>query len=118
GRGPSERAAQRRVSARPPEDGSPPALLAYRLGGEDAIDRILLGSRDPLTAQTLKEWTRPRLKLGGGDLIAMGLEPGPLVAKTLQAIEAEWAQVGFPDARDVQEALARAAVGQAVRVRQ
>ena len=44
----------------------------------------------------LESWQRPRLPVGGGDLVARGLAAGPLVAKTLQAIEAEWVERGFP----------------------
>ena len=37
----------------------------------------------------------------------MGLPPGPLVAKTLQAIEAAWIEEGFPDAARQREMAAQ-----------
>jgi poly(A) polymerase len=114
----SKRAAKRLVSAAVRDDGSPPAILAYRIGLGEAVDRILLGHRDVAAARTLEGWMRPKLKLGGGDLIAMGLSAGPEVARTLQAIERAWGEAGFPADAEAQRALARAAVDQALRARQ
>jgi len=114
----SKRAAKRLVSAAQPDDGSPPAILAYRIGRDEAVDRILLGRRDPAEAKALEGWERPRLMLGGGDLIAMGLSAGPEVAWTLQALERAWGEAGFPESVETQRALARAAVDQALRARQ
>ena len=111
----SKKAAKRLTCAaeRTGDDGSAPASLAYRLGREEAIDRILLGSGDPLQAAALRDWERPRLSVGGGDLIAMGLAPGPVVAATLQALQREWAESGFPADPDAQAALARKLVDRA-----
>ncbi len=95
-----------------------PELLAYRIGAEEAVDRILLGDTDPAAIATIAAWQRPRLRVGGGDLIAMGLEAGPVVARTLQAIEREWAQAGFPPDGATQRAIARRHVDQALRERQ
>ena len=99
-------------------DGDGPELLAYRLGAEEALDRILLGDGDPGAVDLLSGWQRPRLRVGGGDLIAMGLEAGPVVARTLQAIEREWAEAGFPPEGPAQRAIARRHVDQALRERQ
>ena len=105
------------AAARPAGDDQAPRALAYRIGVEEAVDRLLLGEDDPKTLRQkvaeLTDWKRPRLGIGGGELIGMGLSPGPLVARTLQAIEQEWVDRGFPDA-DVQ-ALARAKVAQVLR---
>jgi poly(A) polymerase len=65
----------------------------------------------------LSGWERPRLPLGGGELIAMGLEPGPVVAATLQRIERQWIEEDFPDDERV-TLLAREAVDQSLRSRQ
>jgi poly(A) polymerase len=92
-----------------------PRLLAYRIGVEEATDRLLLANA---SLHGLEGWVRPRLPLGGGDLITMGLRPGPTVAHTLQAIEQEWAQSGFPEERDAIRDLARRHVDQALRERQ
>jgi poly(A) polymerase len=72
--------------------------LAYRIGTEGARDRILLGralTMDALVDLPL-EGALPVLPLSGGDLIAMGLPAGPLVARTLQRLEREWVGAGFP----------------------
>ena len=44
----------------------------------------------------------------------MGLAEGPLVARTLQAIEREWAEQGFPREKGAQAKLARRHVDQAL----
>lgn len=91
-----------------------PQVLAYEIGSAEAIDRLLLQGRAEPFVAALESWTRPRLPLGGGDLIAMGLPQGPIVAKTLQSIERAWARAGFPG-EEATRALARAAVDQALR---
>ena len=116
----SRKAAKRLVSAaeRSPGDRSDPRALAYRIGADEAVDRLLLLTGEERIPAgdigRLSRWTRPRFPLSGGDLIAMGLEPGPIVARTLQAIEREWIAGGFP-AEDEARRLARAQVDQALR---
>jgi poly(A) polymerase len=110
----SRRAAKRLVSAAEAAlDG--PELLAYRIGSDEAVDRLLLHGEGGGKAKALETWQRPRLAIGGGDLIAMGLEAGPVVAATLQAIERDWAAAGFPADRAAVRAIARAHVDQALR---
>jgi poly(A) polymerase len=100
---------------------SDPAALAYRVGLACAIDLLLLDERlDEAEAaaavRRLDSWQRPKLPVSGGALIARGLEAGPVVAATLQAIEAEWIAAGFPTdvafedivARQLKSALAQA----------
>jgi poly(A) polymerase len=113
----SNRAAKRlaAAAARPDGDEAPPLLLAYRLGRDEAVDRILLGQGDPAEARALEGWEKPRLAVGGGDLIRLGLQPGPIVARTLQAIEREWSEKGFAADKEEQKALARRHVEQALR---
>jgi len=97
---------KRLVSAAARTDGPGDARsLAYRLGREEAIDRLLLtgGSIAPLAG-----WDIPRLPLKGGDVVARGVGAGPEVARILRAIEARWVAEGFPDAARVQELLAEA----------
>jgi poly(A) polymerase len=114
----SKRAAKRLVSAaaRASDDPSDPHVLAYRFGSEEAVDRLLLGERDVgrLDLPALAGWQRPRLKVGGGDLIAMGLSAGPVVARTLQAIEREWSESGFAESAAAQRQLAREQVARAL----
>jgi len=116
----SNRSAKRLTAAatRSPGDPQVPEVLAYRIGAEEAADRILLGDGDSSAAAALGGWHRPRLRVGGGDIISMGLSAGPVVARTLQAIEREWAEAGFPPEGAAQRAIARRHVDQALRERQ
>jgi poly(A) polymerase len=86
-----------------------PRALAYWLGGEGAQDRLLLADRAD-DAAMLTDWPAPRLPITGGQLIKRGVPQGPLVAKTLQAIERNWVDAGFPTGeafeRIVSEAIA------------
>lgn len=112
----SNRSAKRLAAAagRAPDDSRSPEVLAYAIGAEEAVDRILLGDGDPGATAPLGGWQRPRLRLGGGEIIAMGLTPGPVVARTLQAVEREWAEAGFPPEAAAQRAIARRHVDQAL----
>jgi poly(A) polymerase len=69
--------------------------LAYRLGTEGAVDRLLLASRSADAAE-IARWTPPRLPIGGRELMARGIDEGPEVAKTLKRIEDAWEKAGFP----------------------
>ena len=91
-----------------------PQLLAYEIGSAEAIDRFLLQGRTEPFVAALEGWRRPTLPIGGGDLIAMGLPQGPMVARTLKQVEQAWARAGFPGEEDAR-ALAQAAVDQALR---
>jgi poly(A) polymerase len=102
------------AAARGMDDGVPPAVLAYRIGREEAVDRLLLGSGDPADAASIRDWERPRLHVGGGMLIALGLTPGPVVAQTMQEVQRRWAEAGFPQDEAEQRAIARAAVEEAL----
>jgi poly(A) polymerase len=97
------------------DDQHSPAILAYRLDGERATDRLLLSDRDPAEAASLADWQRPRLAVGGGKLIELGLPAGPIVAQTLQEVQRKWAEAGFPADEHAQLAIARQAVDQALR---
>ncbi|HEX8535589.1 MAG TPA: CCA tRNA nucleotidyltransferase [Allosphingosinicella sp.] len=113
----SKKVAKRLVSAaaRADEQAADPKELAYRLGMEGAIDRLLLGD-DSAAAKValLRSWPIPRLPLTGGELIKLGLSPGPLVAATLQAIERDWIAAGFPPEEDRLRELAAARVEKAL----
>ena len=85
--------------------------LTYRAGMKCAVDRLLLAGK-AAEAASVMNWQIPKLPIGGGTLIARGLTEGPVVARTLQAIEDRWIAAGFPkgDAfeRIVTDALAAA----------
>lgn len=72
-----------------------PQALAYRLGTDCAVDRLLLDGQAK-QARTIAAWKAPRLPIGGGALIARGLPEGPIVARTLRRIEDQWVNAGFP----------------------
>ena len=67
--------------------------LAYRLGHEQALDRLLVAGAD---IDTLDGWDIPALPLKGGEIVARGVAAGPQVARILQAVEARWLAEGFP----------------------
>lgn len=113
----SNKAAKRLGSAagRGPGDSDDPRSLAYRAGADEAIDRLLLTGSDPAGIERIQGWDRPRFPISGGDLIAMGLDPGPAVARALRAIEREWMAGGFAADEEAVRRLARAHVDQALR---
>ncbi|MFD1610803.1 CCA tRNA nucleotidyltransferase [Sphingomonas tabacisoli] len=88
------------VSAR----SEPPRELAYRIGTEGTVDRLLLAGQ-PDQAAAAAGWTPPRLPISGGALVERGLSAGPLVAKGLKMVEDRWIAAGFPD-RSAVETLA------------
>ncbi|WP_029940459.1 CCA tRNA nucleotidyltransferase [Sphingomonas astaxanthinifaciens] len=107
----SNKARKRLAAAADPARVGAPRAMAYALGTEEAQDRLLLADR-PREAKALIGWTPPRLPLGGGQLIARGLAAGPVVARTLKAIERRWVEEEFPEADRLEvitnEELARA----------
>lgn len=91
------------AAARSPLDAlRPPRAMAYELGRDEAIDRLLLAGRD---ITDLSGWTVPRLPLKGGQIVARGVGAGPDVARTLRAVEARWVAEGFPDEARVMQLL-------------
>jgi poly(A) polymerase len=93
-----------------PADGPPPRAgaeldaraLAYRLGMDQALDRLLLAGAD---VSPLKEWAIPVFPLKGGEIVARGIKAGPQVAQTLQAVEDRWVAEGFPGRSRIDELL-------------
>ncbi|MEO8455193.1 MAG: CCA tRNA nucleotidyltransferase [Sphingomicrobium sp.] len=74
---------------------SSPESLAYRVGIDCTVDRLLLAGKTQ-DALRIAKWKRPKLPISGGALIARGLQEGPIVARTLRQIEEEWVESGFP----------------------
>ena len=73
-----------------------PEAMAYKLGSDCAVDRLLLAGRS-VEARRIADWQPPRLPISGGALIDRGLTEGPVVARTLRKIEARWLEEGFPE---------------------
>lgn len=76
--------------------------LAYRLGRDAALDRLLLAGA---STAPLLNWEIPTLPIKGGDIVARGVKAGPEVARVLRAVEARWIAEGFPDESRVSELL-------------
>ncbi|MCB2060196.1 MAG: CCA tRNA nucleotidyltransferase [Novosphingobium sp.] len=71
-----------------------PRALAYFLGIDQAIDRLLLQNAD---IAALIDWEIPEFPLKGGEIVARGISAGPEVARILQSVESRWVAEGFPD---------------------
>ncbi len=82
--------------------------LAYHLGHQAALDRLVLTGAD---TAPLRGWTAPAFPLKGGAVVARGVSAGPQVARVLQAVEAQWLAEGFPDAARVAQLLDTALAG-------
>ncbi|PKB25015.1 poly(A) polymerase [Novosphingobium kunmingense] len=97
-------AQKKRLALAAARNGSEPdaRALAYRLGRNAALDRLLLADED---IAALDDWTIPVFPLKGGEIVARGVKAGPQVARTLQAVEARWIAEGFPDAKRVAQML-------------
>ncbi len=67
--------------------------LAYRIGIEHALDRLLLTGQ---SVAPLGGWSVPAFPLKGGQIVARGVSAGPEVARILRAVEARWLAEGFP----------------------
>jgi poly(A) polymerase len=76
--------------------------LAYRLGREQAVDRLLLAGA---AVAPLTDWGIPQFPLKGGEIVARGVSAGPEVARILRAIEDRWVAEGFPPRERVLELL-------------
>lgn len=92
--------ARKRIAAAlapPPPHGSP-FELAFRVGQETAIDQMLLTAGDNAAdIRAMADWTMPEFPIGGRDLLQLGIEPGPAVARLLGAVRERWIAEGFPD---------------------
>ncbi|HYJ29759.1 MAG TPA: CCA tRNA nucleotidyltransferase [Allosphingosinicella sp.] len=109
----SKRRVKRLTLAAGTETGDP-RRLAYRIGPEGAVDRLLLGGATEGDLAALELWQPPRLPISGGELIALGLTAGPEVARTLQAIEREWEAAGFPADKATVRAIAARLIAEAL----
>jgi poly(A) polymerase len=103
----SNKARKRLACAAGADSESSPEALGYRLGIDCAVDRLLLGGR-AAEATRIARWKPPRLPIGGGALIARGLEEGPIVARTLKQIENRWVEEGFPRGEEFERIVADA----------
>ena len=89
----------------------------YRLGGGVVLDRLArrqAAGTDPETLAQVRavatDWTPPRLPVGGREIAALGIAPGPETGRLLKAFEAAWIAADFPTTGHAQR-LARLARG-------
>ncbi len=90
------------AAAREDDAESDARALAYRLGRDAALDRLLLNGA---STAPLRDWEIPVLPIKGGDIVARGVKAGPEVARVLRAVEARWIAEGFPAENRVSELL-------------
>lgn len=76
----------------------------YALGAQvfsDRVYRAWAATGDEVSARQLlalaANWQRPIMPIGGRDLAAMGIKPGPITGQVLKAFEADWIAADFPD---------------------
>ncbi len=84
--------------------------LAYTIGTQFAVDRLLLMGED---ARAIADWQPPQFPLKGGAIVARGVAAGPEVARIMQAIERQWVAEGFPDSARIEQLLAQEIGGSA-----
>jgi poly(A) polymerase len=66
-------------------------ILAWARSGAGADDA------EWVTAYNLPDhWSAPRLPVGGADVVALGIAPGPRIGLIIAAFEAWWIAAGFP----------------------
>jgi poly(A) polymerase len=73
--------------------------IAYRRDPDMARDAWLLAGEPSEIAgimAALDGWARPTFPVRGGALVALGVPPGPDVARLFQAAEADWLAAGCP----------------------
>lgn len=107
---------KRLIAATEPDLFGAPRAAAYRLGRDEAIDRLFLfdAAGAVVAARDLINWEVPRLPITGGALIQRGLTKGPEVARALRTVENHWVSEGFPGPERVGE-IADAVADQALR---
>jgi tRNA nucleotidyltransferase/poly(A) polymerase len=92
-------------------------VLLYKLGVPLYCGRLLLAWADSgaapddadwrSAAALAEDWQRPVFPLGGADLIALGMQPGPDMGALLRELEDRWAADGFGAGRDALLELAK-----------
>ncbi|QSB43537.1 CCA tRNA nucleotidyltransferase [Tsuneonella flava] len=90
------------AAGRNPMDGRDAHSLAYELGTDCAIDRIVMLGGDPTA---VSGWEVPNFPLKGGQIVSRGVTAGPEVARILREVERRWISEGFPSETRVQQLL-------------
>ena len=92
-------ARRKRIAAAIGDAAEAPRPLAFRIGKQAAVDRLLLSDLDDADARIaeVRDWDVPTLPVSGGDIVARGVQAGPDVAKLLGQVRDQWVAEGFPD---------------------
>ena len=96
------------LAARRGTDPGDARALAYRLGLDAALDRLLMCGAD---TSALAGWDMPVFPIKGGDIVAGGVKAGPRVAQILRSVEDRWVAEGFPGEARARVLLAEALQG-------
>lgn len=96
-------------------DASRPRALAFAVGTETAIDRLLLAGHAE-AARAIAGWTPPALPVSGEVMLGHGLR-GVEIAQALKAVRERWSAEDFPDQNRVDVIVAEV-IDQAARARQ
>ena len=81
---------------------SSPRALAYLIGREQAVDRLLLTGSD---TSPLEGWDMPSFPLKGGEIVQRGVPAGPEITRIMRKVEARWLEEGFPPRSRVEQLL-------------
>ena len=93
-----------------------PAFL-YRHGRRAALDGMTLAFRPGddeawrAAHNFLRDTPEVRLPVGGADIMARGVKPGPAVGEALKRLQALWIRAGFPQDTDTLARLIDEAIG-------
>ena len=106
------KARRKRIAAAIGDVGDPPRPLAFRIGKEAVIDRLLLAELpEPDAAariEQIRDWDVPTLPVSGGEIVSRGVQAGPDVANLLGKVRDKWVEEGFPTtarAREIADAV-------------
>lgn len=95
-----------------------PRALAFAIGREGAIDRLLMashpGDRMAESIAAIRDWEIPALPVSGGQIVARGVVAGPDVATLLGRVREQWVAEDFPGPKRA-NAIADAVVAQWLR---
>lgn len=82
-----------------------PDELSYRIGADNAFDRLRLWT-DQTLPSCFKEEVFP---IKGQDVVDLGFEPGPIISKILKEVEEIWIARYFPSINDTMKILNKVA---------
>lgn len=107
-------AALRSAEDQPPQSVPHLRVLLYEHGQEALIDGLMVARAEGADIVDLKtiltearRWTRPRLPVGGGDLLGQGVPAGAVLGQRLARLESAWRDSDFSLSRNALLAMDR-----------